>query len=76
MRTAAFSVWPRLFARLSTVEKFSRQVAKTRDCPEEELPDHLKRDLGLLDGREGVGPGRARQSDAMREALRLLPRQL
>lgn len=76
MRTAAFSVWPRLFARLSTVEIFSRQVAKTRDCSEEELPDHIKRDLGLLDGRERVGPETAKPSDDMREALRLLPRPL
>lgn len=76
MRTAAFSVWPRLLARLWIGMKFPRHVPMRRDCPEEELPDHLKRDLGLLDGRERVGPGRARQSDEMREALRLLPRPL
>lgn len=71
MSTAAFSVWPRLLARLWIGMKFPRHVTVRRDCPEEELQDHLKRDLGLLDGREGVGPGRRRQSDAMREALAL-----
>lgn len=76
MRTAAFRVWPRLLARLWIGMRFPRYVTIPQDCPEEELPDHLKRDLGLLDGREGVGPGRRRQSDAMREALRLLPRPL
>ena len=76
MRTAAFSVWPRLFARLWTGERFPRHVVIPLDCPEEELPDHLKRDLGLLDGRDRVGPGQGWQSDAMREALRLLPRPL
>ena len=76
MRTAAFSVWPRLLSRLWIGMKFPRHVTVRRDCPEEELHDHLKRDLGLLDGREGVGPGRGRQSDAMREALALPPRPL
>ncbi len=76
MSTAAFSVWPRLFARLWTAEWFVRKSARPGNSQEDELQDHIKRDLGLLDGRAQIGPGREQQSDELREALRLLPRSL
>lgn|GEM_PF-7011342 len=36
---------------------------------DDSLSDDIKRDLGLMDGRRGVGSPRERQSDEMREAL-------
>ncbi len=76
MRTVALSVWPRLFARLWTREWLARKPAQAGDPQHDEMPDHLKRDLGLLDGRDRVGPEMTRQTDELREALRLLPRSL
>lgn len=76
MRTAALSVWPRLFARLWILDWFTRKSAQSNPSQEDEMQDHIKRDLGLLDGRDQIGPGRGRQSDELREALRLLPRSL
>lgn len=76
MRTAAFSVWPRLFARAWILDWFSEKSIEVSPSQEDEMQDHIKRDLGLLDGRDQIGPGRARQSDELREALRMLPRSL
>ncbi len=76
MRTAAFSVWPRLFARAWILDWFSKTSAQVSPSQEDEIQDHIKRDLGLLDGRDQIGPGRERQSDELREALRMLPRSL
>ncbi len=76
MRTAALSVWPRLFARPWILDWFARRSAQVSPSQEDEIQDHIKRDLGLLDGRDQIGPGRVRQSDELREALRLLPRSL
>ncbi len=76
MRTAAFSVWPRLFARAWSLDWFSKTSAQVSPSQQDEMHDHIKRDLGLLDGRDQIGAGRVRQSDELREALRLLPRSL
>lgn len=76
MRTAAFSVWPRLFARAWILDWFSEKSIEVSPSQEDEMQDHIKRDLGLLDGRDPIGPGRLRQSDELREALRMLPRSL
>lgn len=76
MSTVAFRVWPRLYAWLWSVEWLPFQAVRCRDAGEDELPDHLKRDLGLLDGRHGIGPQPERQSDELREALRRQPRPL
>ncbi|SCX26831.1 hypothetical protein DSM25558_4093 [Agrobacterium sp. DSM 25558] len=76
MRTAAFSVLPRLFARAWILDWFSEKSIGMSPSQEDEMQDHIKRDLGLLDGRDRIGPGRARQSDELREAIRLLPRSL
>lgn len=76
MRTVAFSVWSVLFARLRTVHL--PQPGPDRPCalPPYETPLHIKRDLGLLDGRDRRGQEQPRQSDELREALRLPPRML
>lgn len=52
--------------------------AKTRpqNLADDSLSDDIKRDLGLMDGRRGVGFPRDRQSDEMREALLRQPRPL
>ena len=76
MRTAAFSVWPRLFARARILDWFFEKTTGVIPSQEDEKQDHIKRDLGLLDGRDPIGPGRLRQSDELREALRMLPRSL
>lgn len=76
MRTVASSVWPRLFARAWSLDWFSKKSVQVSPSQEDEMQDHIKRDLGLLDGRDQIGPGRARQSDELREALRLLSRSL
>lgn len=76
MRAAAFSVWPRLFARVWSLDWFSGKSIRVNSSQEDEMQDHIKRDLGLLDGRHGIGPQPERQSDELREALRRQPRPL
>ncbi len=76
MRTVAFSVWSALFARLRTIQ----MPLPGPDRPTVLLPSEatlqVKRDLGLLDGRGQRGREQPRQSDELREALRLPPRML
>lgn len=76
MRTVAFSVWSVLFARMRAVHL--RHPGPDRPCalPPCEMPLHIKRDLGLLDGRDRRGQEEARQNDELRKALALLPRPL
>lgn len=76
MRTVAFSVWSVLFARLRTVHLPQPGPDRPWVLPPGEATLHIKRDLGLLDGRDQKGQEQARQSDELREALRLPPRML
>ncbi len=76
MGTVALSVWLRFFAWLWDTDWFARSVLTHDELQGDELQDHLKRDLGLLDGRDQIGPERTRQSDELRKALRLPPRSL
>lgn len=76
MGSVAFSAWLRPFAWLWSADWFSPSTVQLDGLQEDELQDHLKRDLGLLDGRDQIGPGRVRQSDELREALRQMPRPL
>lgn len=74
MRATALRAWPRLFAWLRLPELPDHSIEKNR--VEEDISDHIKRDLGLLDGRNGIGPGKMQLSDELREAIRLQPRSL
>lgn len=75
MRAATLRAWPRFGALLRLLEKLNWKHEE-KGVQEEDLNDHVRRDLGLMDGRDRIGPGHARQSDELREALRLPPRML
>lgn len=51
MRTALLRAWSRLCAGLRTAERFTRESLQTDNLADESLPDGLRRDLGLEDGR-------------------------
>ncbi len=74
MRAASLRAWPRFGALLRLFEILAQIVPDA--TPDEDMSDHLMRDIGFMDGRDGKGPGRARRSDKLREALRLPPRPL
>ncbi len=75
MGTVALSAWLRLFAWVWDVDWFSK--SGVRDTVEAvDMNDHVKRDLGLADGRDRIGPEPARQTDELREALLRQPRPL
>lgn len=76
MRTVAFSVWSVLFARLRTIHLPQPGPDRPTVLPPSEATLHVMRDLGLLDGRDRRGREQSRQSDELREALRLPPRML
>lgn len=75
MRAATLRAWPRFGALLRLFEKLNWKSERD-DIHEADLNDHAKRDLGLIDGRDRIGPGRVRQSGELQEALRLPPRML
>ncbi len=71
MRTAIWRAWSRLRAGLGRVENFAYQSLRTDNLADDSLPDVLKRDLGLKDGRAGFcGDARFRWQKAL-EATRL-----
>lgn len=51
MRTALLRAWSRLRAGLRTAERFTLESLQPDNLADESLPDALKRDLGLEDGR-------------------------
>ena len=51
MRTALLRAWSRLRAGLRTAEQFAFESFQPDNLADESLPDGLKRDLGLEDGR-------------------------
>lgn len=69
MRTALLRAWSRLRAGLRTAERFILESLQP-DNLVESLPDALKRDLGLEDGRIDYRCGGFRQRK-MLEATRL-----
>ena len=76
MGAVALSAWLRFFAWLWDVDWFSRTGISENRLQENDLSDHAKRDLGLMDGRDRIGPEREGQSDELREALLRQPRPL
>jgi hypothetical protein len=70
MRTALLRAWSRLRAGLRTTERFALKTFQTDNLAHESLPDGLKRDLGLRDGRIDFRCDGFRQSK-MLEAARL-----
>lgn len=76
MGAVALSAWLRLFAWLWDVDWFSKAGSQADEILEDDLNDHVKRDLGIMDGRDRIGPEPARQSDELREALLRQPRPL
>lgn len=71
MRTAFLRAWSRLRAGLRTAEHFAFESFRPDNLADESLPDALKRDLGLRDGRAGVcGDSQFRWQKAL-EATRL-----
>ena len=51
MRTALLRAWSRLRAGLRTAERFTLESLQPDNLADESLPDGLRRDLGLEDGR-------------------------
>lgn len=51
MRTAFLRAWSRLRAGLRIAERFARESLAPDNLADESLPDGLRRDLGLEDGR-------------------------
>ncbi len=51
MRTALLRAWSRLRAGLRTAERFALESLTPDNLADESLPDGLRRDLGLEDGR-------------------------
>ena len=51
MRTALLRAWSRLHAGLRTAERFTLESLQPDNLADESLPDGLRRDLGLEDGR-------------------------
>ncbi len=70
MRTALLRAWSRLRAGLRTAEQFTLESLQPDNLADESLPDALKRDLGLEDGRIDYRCGGFRQRK-MLEATRL-----
>ncbi len=76
MGAVALSAWLRLFAWLWDVDWFSKVGSQADEIREDDLNNHVKRDLGIMDGRDRIGPEHVRQSDELREALLRQPRPL
>jgi hypothetical protein len=74
VRSHMFAV-SRLFDLLRTL-RGNRHTTRHDNLVEDSMTDDMKRDLGLMDGRRGVGSPRERQSDEMLEALLRQPRPL
>ncbi len=70
MRTALLRAWSRLRSGLRTAERFILESLQPDNLADESLPDALKRDLGLEDGRIDYRCGGFRQRK-MLEATRL-----
>ena len=51
MRTALLRAWSRLRAGLRTAARFTLASLRPDNLADESLPDGLRRDLGLEDGR-------------------------
>lgn len=51
MRTALLRAWSRLRAGLQTAERFTLESLQPDNLADESLPEGLRRDLGLEDGR-------------------------
>ncbi len=76
MGATALNVWLRIFAWLWNTDWFGEGYTPSSTLHDEELSDHLKRDLGFSEGRNRIGPEPVQQSAELREALRMLPRPL
>ena len=60
MRRYLSHAWSRLCAVLRALERFAFESFRSDDLAGESLPDDIKRDLGIRDGR-GSGRGEFRQ---------------
>jgi len=76
MGATALNVWLRIFAWLWNTDWFGKGYTPSNTLHDEELSDHLKRDLGLIEGRNRLGQQPVQLSDELREALRQSPRPL
>ena len=81
MRAATLRVRSHMFAILRLFDllrplRGNTQTTRHDNLVDDGMTDDMKRDLGLMDGRRGVGPQQERQSDEMREALLRQPRPL
>lgn len=76
MGATTLNVWLRIFAWLWKTDWYGEGYTPSNRLHDEELSDHMKRDLGFSEGRNRIGPEPERQSDELREALRSLPRPL
>jgi len=76
MGAMALNAWLRIFAWLWNTDWFGEGYKPSDTLHDEELSDHLKRDLGFIEGRNRIGPETVQQSDELREALRTSPRPL
>lgn len=74
VRSHMFAV-SRLFDLLRSL-RGNRHTTRHDILVDDGMTDDMKRDLGLMDGRRGVGSPRERQSDEVREALLRQPRPL
>lgn len=76
MGATTLNVWLRFFAWLWKTDWFGEGYRPANRLDDDALSEHLKRDLGFMEGRSRIGQGIERQSDELREALRQLPRPL
>lgn len=70
MRDALKRAWFRLSAGLRLVEHFAFELLRPDHLEDDSLPDNIKRDLGLLDGRSGVRRQLSARKSGMPEATR------
>jgi hypothetical protein len=71
MRVAIKRAWFRMQAAPRLWDIFAFRATRRGNVVDDGLPDHIRRDLGLLEGRETKGDRTSFQKQKMLEAVRL-----